>query len=425
LGVGNWRLQTVVGRIAYIEGAISFFMFSLVKIYVWQGITQTGQSCKGKTVASDAALLRLKLSRQGIIVRAMQPRRRLLVRKSIKAKDLLFFTQQLARLLQAGLPLVQVLELLENSSNNRALKEFNQQLRLSIENGASLSEVLKQNQDYFGKFYTHLIALGEKTASLATMLKRIADHMEKNLQLKAKLFTALLYPSFVIGVASFVFFALLIGVVPQFERLFTELGAELPLLTRIVISLAKLVNTLFLFSLLFFLVVVVSFFLLKRKYRIVSIKQDQFLTKLPFVKKVFSQVLCARLSRALSTALVSGLPLLEALQAIAELTKNYVYRAAILSSCELIRKGESFYNAFSVQNVLPLELLQFIKIGEISANLAELLNNAADLYEERLDNFVANLSKLLEPLLVISLGIIIGTLIIAMYLPIFKLGSVI
>ncbi len=169
----------------------------------------------------------------------------------------------------------------------------------------------------------------------------------------------------------------------------------------------------------------VAFLLLKKKYPIISIRQDQLLVKIPIVKKMLGEVICLRLSRSLTITLSSGLPLLDALHIIADMIKNYVYKNAILSSCELIRNGESIYQAFLLQNILPVEFLQFIKLGEVSASLAEMLNNVAELFEERLDYFVSNLSKLLEPVLIITLGMIIGSLIIAMYLPIFKLGSVI
>lgn len=400
-------------------------MFAVVKIYVWKGITYEGRPCKGKALTQNSYLLRSNLRRQGIIIKNIQLKFSLVVIKRMKAKALLFFTRQVAKLLQAGLPLVQILQLLE-TTNDLALKEFINQIRLSIENGYSLTEVLNnQIQPYFSKFHRHLIALGEKTSSLDCMLLRIADHMEKTSELKEKLTSALIYPSIVVGMAILVFLALLLGVIPQFEQLFAEVGAQLPFLTQAVIGLSKFLQFGSIYLALFFFMMAVIFVFLKKKYLIFSIKQDKFLVKLPIVKKFLEEVIIARLSRTLAIALFSGLPLLDALETSAELTKNYIYKKAILSSCDLIRNGNSFYQALLMQNILPADFLQFVKLGEISGSLGEMLSNVADLYEGKIDYFVSNLSKLLEPALIVILGVIIGSLIVAMYLPIFKLGSVI
>lgn len=400
-------------------------MFNIVKIYVWSGITRSGIACKGKTLLSDLQLLRMKLRQEGIILKHSKCSYNVLINKGIKEKELFIFTRQIARLLQAGLPLVQILEVLEGNTNNLLLKDFANQLNLYIKNGYSLTEALQKNRPYFSKFHCSLIALGERTSHLDLMLARISEHMEKNLKLKAALINVLIYPCIVIGVASFVFLALLIGVVPQFEQIFSEVGAQLPFLTRVVMYLSQFIGSIAVFAALFFLIATVLFIFLRKNYPIVAIKQDQLLVKIPLVKKILSEVITARLSRALATALLSGLPLIDALQAIASMTKNYVYKNAILSSCKLIQNGESFYQALFLQKILAPDVLQLIKLGEISANLAEMLNNVADIYEEKIDYFVSNLSKLAEPLLIIILGIMIGCLMIAMYLPIFKLGSVI
>lgn len=400
-------------------------MLNFVKTNVWQGITQTGKACKGKTLLLDNKLLRAKLRQEGIILKHSQCRYNVFVSKGIKTKTLFIFTRQLACLLRAGLPLLQTLEVLETSTNNLILKEFINQLSIYIKNGYFLAEALQKNRPYFSEFYCNLIALGEKTASLDLMLLRIAGHMEKNLKLKSTLTSALIYPCIVVVVAILVFFALLVGVVPQFEQIFREVGAQLPFLTRMVIYLSKFIGSIFTFTVLFFLAISVLFLYLQKKYIAIAIKRDKFLLKTPLLKKILAEVITARLSRALSTALISGLPLLDALQAIACMTRNHVYKKAILSSCELIQNGESFYQALRVQNILAPEVLQLIKIGEMSANLVEMLNNIADIYEEKIDYFVSNVAKLAEPLLIIILGAMIGGLMVAMYLPIFKLGGVI
>lgn len=214
-------------------------MFSIVKLYVWKGVTYKGNACKGKSLIRNKFLLQESLRQQGIFVKKIQLKFSLITTKNIKTKDLLFFTRQIASLLQAGLPLVQILELLEKTKN-LPLKEFIKQTRLNIENGYSLAEALSNHTPaYFSKFHWHLIALGERTSSLERMLGRIADHIEKTSKVKTKITSAIIYPSIVIGVAIFVFLALLLWVVPQFEQLFVEVGSQLPLLTRAVICLSK------------------------------------------------------------------------------------------------------------------------------------------------------------------------------------------
>lgn len=400
-------------------------MFSIAKIYVWKGVSKTGKFCRGKTLERNILKIRKDLNKQGIIIRNIHLKRSLVVIKNIKPQDLFLFTRQLARLLQAGLPFTHVLSLLESNTNRVVLKEFIKQLQFQIQEGYSLTEALQKNRPYFNNFYCHLIALGEKTATLNQMLILIAAHMEKNLKIKSKLLSALLYPSIVIGVTSLTFLILMLAIIPQFEQLFGEIGAELPCLTRIVIHLSHSLKPICLFIGPIFILFISIFMLLKKNYPVIAMRQDRFLVKLPFLKKILGNIITARLSRALAIALTAGLPILDTLHSIAGLTKNRVYKHAILMSGELLRNGESFYKALLLQKVFPDEFLRFVLFGEVSASLSEMLNNAADFYEEKIDFFVGNLIKMLEPLLIILLSLIIGTLIIAMYLPIFNLGSVI
>jgi len=400
-------------------------MFSIIKIYSWTGITSTGKPCQGKELLLNKDQLSLKLHRQDIFIKNIHTRWIIRVNKRVKAQDIFLFTRQIARLLSAGLPLIQILELLATSVNNTILQQYLQKLILNIEDGFSLSEALAKNKAYFSKFHCSLIALGEKTAALGLMFDRIAIHQEKNMKLKSKITSALVYPIVVLCVANFVFIALLVGVVPQFEQLFSEVGAQLPLLTRIVIYLSKRMGSIGFFFGSFLLIFSIVFIFLKKKYPIINNKLDAYYVKLPVINKVLSEVIVARISRALATALAAGLPLLEALQLVAEMSGNFVYKNAILASCEYIRNGEGFYQAVLKQRIFPSDFLQLIKVGEIANCLSEILNNVADLYEEKIDYWVDNLSVLLEPLLIIILGLMVACLVIAMYLPIFKLGNVI
>lgn len=400
-------------------------MLSIVKIYIWKGITSKNKSCKGKECFLSKHQLRLKLQCQNIFISYIRTRWIVRFIKPVKMQDIYLFTRQIARLLQAGIPLLQILQLLETSVSNIALQEYLRKLIAALEDGFSLNEALQENKAYFNKFHCSLIALGEKTATLGLMFERISVYQEKSMKLKSKIINALVYPMVVLIVATLVFITLLMGVVPQFEQFFYEVGAQLPLITRVVIYLSKHIGFISSYGGFFLLVVGGFFIFLKKKYSIVSNKIDSYYLKIPIVKKIISEIIIARITRALSTAIAAGLPLIDALQLIAEISGNFVYKSAILMSCEHIRDGECFYQAFSQQKLFPLDLLQLIKIGEMANCLSEILNNTANLYEEKMNYFADNLSVLLEPLLIIILGLMVACLVISMYLPIFKLGSVI
>lgn len=400
-------------------------MLRIVKIYSWKGVTSKSKFCKGKEFFRTREQLHLKLRRQNILISTIRSHWAIRFIKPVKMQDIYLFTRQIARLLQAGIPLLQILQLLENSMSKISLQEYLRKLISDLENGFSFSEALQKNKTFYNKFHCSLIALGERTATLALMFDRIAVHQEKSMRLKSKIINALVYPAVVLIVATFVFIALLMGVVPQFEQFFSDVGAQLPLMTRMVIYLSKHVGFISSYSGLFLLLLGSFFIFLKKKYSVVNNKIDSYYLKIPIVKKIISNLIIARISRALSTALAAGLPLIDALQLIAEMSGNFVYKSAIQMSCEYIRDGECFYQAFSQQKVFPLDLLQLIKIGEMANCLSEILNNTADLYEEKINYFADNLSALLEPLLIIILGLMVACLVIAMYLPIFKLGSLI
>lgn len=400
-------------------------MLSIVKIYNWKGVTRTGKPCRGKVFFGDKNQLRLELQCQNIFISYIRTRWIIRFIKPVKIQEIYLLTRQIARLLRAGIPLLQILQLLETSMCNILLQAYLRKLITALEEGFSLSEALQENKAYFNKFHCSLIALGEKTATLGLMFDRIAIYQEKSMKLKAKIIHALVYPAVVLLVATMVFTALLMGVVPQFEQFFSDVGAQLPLITRIIIYLSKHVAFISGYCGFFLLISSSIFLFLKKKYSVINDKLDSLYLKIPFVNKIISEIIIARITRALSTALTAGLPLVDALQLIAELSNNFVYKSAILVSCEHIRDGECFYQAFSRQKVMPLDLLQLIKIGEMANCLSEILNNTADLYEEKMNYFADNLSVLLEPLLIIILSLMVAGLVIAMYLPIFKLGSVI
>lgn len=399
-------------------------MLSIVKIYFWKGITRDGKLCQGNELLGNIAELSMSLYQQGILVRYVYPRWTIRINKAVKKQHIVLITQQISRLLAAGLPFIQVMKLLESSEKNNLLKNYLKKIIINIENGGSIAEAMSQSKSYFSKFYCNLIALGEKTATLGLMFDKISIHQEKSLRLTSKILHALVYPAVVLLVAVLVFIALLLGVVPQFQQFFTEVGAKLPLLTQAVISLSQHVGT-FSLCLIFLFSVSAILFFLKRKYSVINTIFDKLTLKLPGIKKLLAEIFIARLSRTLSIALAAGLPLLDALQLIAEMTNNVIYKSSLLVSCEQIRNGDNLYQALFSQQVFPADFLQLVRVGEIANQLVSILHNSADLYEKKIDYFVDNLSVLLEPLLMIILGLMVGCLVTAMYLPIFKLGSVI
>lgn len=400
-------------------------MLRIIKFYTWKGITHMKKTCKGREFSRNKEQLYLELQQQGIFIKYIHTRWAVQFIKPVKKQEILLFSRQISRLLQAGIPLLQILELLENSMRNIQLREYTKELIADLENGFSLSEALQRKKAYFNKFHSSLIELGEKTANLGLMFDRIAVYQEKSLNLKTKIINALMYPIVVLIVACLVFIALLMEVVPQFEQFFSDVEAKLPFITQLIISLSKHVGFITITIGSFFLIVGFFYVFLRRKFPIISNKVDSFNLKIPFLSRIISEIIVARIARALATALSAGLPLIDSLQLISEISGNFVYKSAILTSCEHIREGECFYQAFSKQKIFPVDLLQLVKIGEIANCLSETLSNAADLYEEKMNNFADNLLVLLEPVLIIILGLMVACLLMAMYLPVFKLGSVI
>jgi len=312
-------------------------MLSIVKVFIWKGLTTQSKSCKGKGFFRSKDQLRLELQRQNIFISTIRTRWIIRFIKPVKMREIFLFTRQIARLLQAGIPLLQILQLLEASINHTTLQEYLRKLITDLEEGFSLSEALQGNKAYFTKFHCSLIALGEKTATLGLMFDRIAVYQEKSMKLKAKIINALVYPMVVLIVAALVFIALLMGVVPQFEQFFSDVGAQLPLLTRIVIYLSKHIGFISSYCGLFLLISSSFFIFLKKKYSIVNNKIDSYYLKIPIVNKIISEIIIARITRALSTALAAGLPLIDALQLIAEISGNFVYKSAILMSSGVSR----------------------------------------------------------------------------------------
>lgn len=396
-----------------------------ITIYSWQGFSKGGQSYQGNTFENDPQKIQHRLRCQGIYLKNISKKQQLVFYLAWRRKDILNFNTQLARLLKAGLPLIESLHLLEKGSFTLQFKQQIYHLRVYLERGYSFTEALNKLPNFYSPFHQQLIALGEKTAVLDVIFLRITQHLQKTAQLRKKLMGAMLYPLLVILVSGIIFLLLVIGVVPQFQQLFTEVGAQLPILTRVVLHISEFVQSYFLTLCIGFSLGGVGLFYLNKRTHWLTIKSDFLFLHLSGLKKIYQTLLIARFSRLLALALASGVPLIDALSASAECVQSPLYKKAILTSCDLIRNGENFHGALQAQRIIPEEVIHLIRLGELSGKLADIFKNIAELYEENIDFFLENVSRLIEPLLIIFLGLIVSSIIIAMYLPIFKLGNVI
>lgn len=396
------------------------------KNYSWKAIDPKGNHVQGEKIVLHPVLLKSQLYRQGL--KQIKIRRKYslhFLTQKITYQDTTSFSRDLATLLTAGVPLLQSLELIANGHPKPAMKDLVISIKNSIENGNSITTALDKFSHYFNHLYRSLISIGEKTGSLDTILNRIATYQENMLKLKNKIKKALLYPVTVIIVAISVTIALLILVVPQFETLFASAGAQLPLLTRIVIVFSKMLQqySWALITMPFLLVYGIN--LWRKKSSIGLQFVDKLFLKIPLLGDTLKNAIIARLVRTLATTLAAGLSIIDALQATEGIANNVIFKHAISTVKQSITNGEMLHKALRKTQLFPSIVIQMIAVGEESGTLVDMLNRLAVIFEDKVDTTVANLSNLLEPCIMIVLGTVIGGLVIAMYLPIFKLGNVI
>ena len=397
------------------------------KIFEWQGLTKTGQKVNGEQAAINIFYAKALLRTQGITPVKVRLKRTLLFthrEKKIKAVDIAFFTRQLATLLAAGIPMVQALELIATSQSNTTLEGVIIHIKTAVESGCTLTDALRKYPQYFNALYCNLIATGEQSGALENILHRIASYKEKTEILKSNIKKALLYPSAVLSVAMIVTTILLIFVVPQFETLFNGFGSHLPTFTLGVIALSKALQKYGLLAFIILLCTVTFTKIAIRKSMRIAKCFDKFLLQIPIIGHILENAIIARFTRTLAITFAAGIPLVDALRSVASASGNLVYYEAALRMRDDISAGQSFYAAMKSTQLFPNRVSQMIKIGEESGSLDTMLHKISDFYEQQVDTAVDGLSGLLEPLIMVTLGLLIGGLVIAMYLPIFKLGSV-
>ncbi|BAP13481.1 MAG: type II secretion system protein F [Alcanivorax borkumensis] len=395
--------------------------------FTYEGVDRQGKKVKGETSGKGAALVRAELRKQGINAKKVAKKREINLggKKKVTPMDIAIFTRQMATMMKAGVPLVQAFEIVADGLDNPAMKVVVMKLKTEVEGGNNFAGALRMHPLLFDDLYCSLVDAGEQSGALETMLDRVALYKEKSEALKQKIKKALKYPIAVICVAVIVTAILLIKVVPTFKELFEGFGAELPAFTQFVINLSEGLQSNFLIIILSLIGFSIAFNEARKRSEGCRNWIDRTLLKLPIIGDITFKATIARYARTLSTTFAAGVPLIDALDACAGATGNVIYRKAVLQIKEDVSTGQQLQFAMRSTGVFPSMALQMTAIGEESGALDAMLEKVAIYYEDEVDNAVDGLTSMMEPLIMSVLGVLIGGLIIAMYLPIFQMGQVV
>ncbi|MGZ8135747.1 MAG: type II secretion system F family protein [Methylococcaceae bacterium] len=396
--------------------------------FIWQGMDKSRKMTKGEISAKNETVAKVLLTRQGYRVTKIRKKPKPLFSartKPITSGDIAIFSRQLATMLSAGVPLVQSFDIVGRGHENPSMQAMLLSVKADIEGGDTLAEALNKKPLYFDELFCNLVEAGEHAGVLETLLDKIATYKEKTESMKKKIKKALTYPIAVIVVAFIVTAILLLFVVPVFEDLFKSFGADLPSFTRMVINMSEWLQEWWWVVLGVIIIAIYVFGYFKKRSRKFNHFLDKTLLKVPVVGLIINKSAIARFSRTLSTMSAAGVPLVDALQSVAGACGNIIYSEAVLKMREDVATGQRLQFAMQQVNIWPHMVQQMVAIGEESGSIDDLLAKVADFYEEEVDNLVDNLSSLMEPIIMAVLGVLVGGLIIAMYLPIFKLGAAI
>ena len=397
--------------------------------FTWSGLDKSGNSSKGKIQAASLAEAKALLRRQGVAPRKVSRESSFNFFSArgqpIKPVDIAFFTRQVATMLKAGVPLIQGLEIVATGVEKDKLKKLILDIKDAVNSGQDLASSMAKHPLYFDDLYCSLVAAGEQSGALETMLDRIATYKEKMESLKAKIKKALTYPIAVRCVGLLVSVLLLLKVVPQFQDIFSNFGADLPGFTLMILAMSDFVQE-------WWMIIaagIVVFFYLFIHFKRTSVKfanwLDKMVLKIPVLGEILRKAIIARFARTLSTTFAAGVPLVEALESAAGASGNVIYRDAIIQIRNAVSTGQTLQSSMQMTGVFPNMVVQMIAIGEEAGSLDSMLDKVAAFYEEEVDNAVDNMSSLMEPFIMVVLGTIVGGLVVAMYLPIFKLGAVV
>jgi type IV pilus assembly protein PilC len=392
--------------------------------FLWEGIDRNNRHIRGETKAASEAVVNSNLRRQGIRITKLR-RQTFRGGGRVNEKDITFFTRQLATMLKAGVPLLQSFEIIARGHKNPRFARLMMEIKGRIEAGSSLSQAFREHPGQFDALYCNLVNAGETAGMLDGILDRLATYKEKILALKSKIKSALFYPIAVVTVAIVVVWVIMVWVIPAFKQVFTNFGAQLPAPTLMVIAISDFFVSYWWLLLAIIIGVLATFFILHRRSAAFRYALDRLSLKLPIVGGIIEKATIARWTRTLSTMFAAGVPLVESLDAVAGAAGNAVYAAGTKKIQTEVSTGTSLTNAMHNTGLFPTMVLQMTQIGEESGSLDGMLSRVADFFEREVDDAVAALSSLLEPVIIVFLGVVIGGLVVAMYLPIFKLGAVI
>ncbi len=392
--------------------------------YLWEGFDRSNRSVRGEMKAASETVVSTNLRRQGI--RIVKLRRQTFRGGSrVNEKDITFFTRQLATMLKAGVPLLQAFEIVARGHKNARFARLMMDIKGRVEAGSSLSQAFREHPAHFDALYCNLVNAGETAGMLDGILERLATYKEKILAIKSKIKSALFYPISVIVVAIVVIWVIMIWVIPAFKQVFTSFGANLPAPTLIVMGISDFFVSYWWAMAIIIGGVITGFFVLRRRSETFRFAIDRISLKLPVIGNILEKATIARWTRTLATMFAAGVPLVESLDAVAGASGNAVFIVGTRKIQTDVSTGTSLTNAMHNTGLFPSMVTQMTQIGEESGSLDGMLSKVADFYEREVDDAVAALSSLLEPIIIVFLGVVIGGLVVAMYLPIFKIGSVV
>lgn len=395
--------------------------------FVWEGVNRQGHKIKGEESALSVDLVKASLRKQGVTPKKVKKKPQPLFggAKKITPGDIAVFSRQLATMMKAGVPLVQAFGIVGEGHENPSMRDLILEIKTDVEAGGTFHQALKKHPLYFDDLFCNLVDAGEQSGALETLLEKIATYKEKSESLKAKIKKALVYPVSVLVVAFGVSAILLMFVVPVFASMFKGFGADLPVFTQFVVGLSDsfIANWYFIFG--GIIGVIYTLRTLKQKSEKFNLWFDSFILKAPVISELTNKSAIARFSRTLSTMFAAGVPLVEAMDSVAGASGNRIFSAAILRVRDDISAGQQLQVSLAQSGLFPGMVIQMVAIGEESGALDDMLSKVADYYEEQVDNAVDSLTALMEPLIMVFLAIVIGGLVVAMYLPIFKMGDAI